>query len=137
MANRFLRRSYIREFNRRFTSPAADREASAFVPCTRTDLGRVFSVQTERTVNRDNTVKYRNLTLQIDKQDWRRSMEGCRVSVYQHPDGMITIGYGPQTLGRYSSDGNPLNRAVGKTGPGKRKATSPFSSQQETGHIMC
>jgi transposase len=136
-ANRFLTRSYIREFNRKFASPAVDAEASAFVPCTRNDLDRVFSVQTERIVNRDNTVKYKNMTLQIDKPDWRSSMQGCRVIVYQHLDDTITIGYGPQNLGRYSSDGNPLNRVVGKTGVGIRKVTSPFLSQQKTGHIMC
>ena len=95
-ANRFLRRSYIREFNRKFTSPATDAETSAFVPCVRGNLDRIFSIQTERTVNRDNTVKYRNLILLIDKEDWRRSKAGCRVVVYQHLNDPITIGYGPQ-----------------------------------------
>ncbi|MGH8527143.1 MAG: ISNCY family transposase, partial [Gammaproteobacteria bacterium] len=46
-ANRFLKRSYIRVFNRKFTVQAPDPESSAFVPCTRTDLDRVFSIQTE------------------------------------------------------------------------------------------
>ena len=79
-ANRFLREEYIGEFNRRFAVEPNEPGESAFVPCIRTDLDRVFSIQTERTVNRDNTVKYKNLTLQIDKQGWRRSMEGCRVT---------------------------------------------------------
>ena len=99
-ANRFLKRTYIRQFNRKFSVQAAEPEASAFVPCTRSDLDRIFSIQTERTVNRDNTVKYDNMTLQIDQQSWRRSMDGCRVTVYQHLNGTITIGYGPQDLGK-------------------------------------
>ena len=65
----------------------------------RPDLDRVFSIQTERTVNRDNTVKFKNMTLQIDKQSWRGSLEGSRVIVYQHLNETITIGYGHQQVG--------------------------------------
>jgi hypothetical protein len=107
-ANSFLRKSYIEEFNKRFAVEAAEPDESAFVPCLRRDLDRVFSIQSERTVNRDNTVKYKNLTLQIDKQSWRRSMEGCRVTVYQHSDQTITIGFGPQQLGKYTADGRTI-----------------------------
>ena len=111
-ANRFLKR-YVREFNRKFTVQAAEPDQAAFVPCIRADLDRVFSVQVERTVGRDNTVKYKNLTLQIDRQKWRSSMEGCRVTVHQHLDGTITIGYGPQTVGHYTLDGRvPIKAAV-------------------------
>lgn len=111
-ANRFLQAEYKGEFNGKFAVEAREAGESAFVPCLREDLDRVFSVQTERTVNRDNTVKYKNLTLQIDKQGWRRSMEGCRVTVYQHADASITIGYGPQQIGIYTSNGQPLNKKV-------------------------
>ena len=107
-ANRFLREEYISEFNRKFAIQAAETGESAFVPCNREDIDRVFSIQTERTVNRDNTVKYKNMTLQIDRQIWRRSMEGCRVTVYQHSDETITIGYGPQQIGKYTAAGVPL-----------------------------
>ena len=136
-ANRFLKRSYIREFNRKFTVQAADPDVSAFVPCTRTDLDRVFSIQTERVVNRDNTVKYNNLTLQIDRQSWRRSMDGCRVTVYQHLNKTITIGFGPQEIGKYSSDGRALNRSVSKQRDLKRKRPAAPASNRQTGHLMC
>jgi len=120
-ANSFLRDSYIGEFNERFAVVAAEPDESAFVPCTRGDLERVFSIQSERTVNRDNTVKYRNMTLQIDKQSWRRSMEGCRVTVYQHSDQTITIGFGPQELGKYAADGRPMAQAKAVEMPPLRK----------------
>jgi transposase len=135
-ANRFLEREYIAEFNGKFAVDASE-EGTAFVPCVRDDLDRVFSVQTERVVNRDNTVRYGNMILQIDKQDWRRSMDGCQVIVYRHLDDTITIGFGPQELGRYSADGQPLKPAVRKAGSGIRKVTPPFLSQKETGHLMC
>lgn len=79
-ANRFLRKEYTEEFNRRFTT-RAQKEGSAFVACLRTDLDRVFSIQAERAVNRDNTVKFKNLVLQIDKQSWRGSLSGYRLMV--------------------------------------------------------
>ena len=136
-ANRFLKRTYIRLFNKQFTVEARDARETAFVPSTRPDLDRVFSIQTERVVNRDNTVKYNNMTLQIDKQSWRRSMEGCRVIVYQHLDATITIGFGPQQLGKYSADGLPLKAAGRKNGPLERKVLAPFSQTKQTGHLMC
>src|SRR5215813_12592515 len=69
-ANRFLRERYIAQFNRRFQVPAAQR-GTAFVACQRRDLDLVFSLQFERTVNRDNTVSFQNLVLQIERVHWR------------------------------------------------------------------
>ena len=136
-ANRFLNRTYIREFNRKFTVQAAEPDVSAFVPCTRTDLDRVFSIQTERTVNRDNTVKYDNMILQIDRQSWRSSIDGCRVTVYQHLNGVLTIGFGPQEVGRYTADGQPLNRSVSLRRDLKPKRPAAPLPNRQTGHLMC
>lgn len=136
-ANRFLKRSYIREFNRKFTVEAIEPEMSAFVPCNRTDLDRVFSIQNERTVNRDNTVKYNNLTLQIDRQTWRYSMSGCRVTVYQHLNGIISVGMGQHDLGRYSADGTPVSRSVSLRRDLKSKRPAAPLPNRQTGHLMC
>ena len=66
-ANRFLREEYIGEFNRRFQVAPAQR-GSAFLPCPRSkDLDLIFALQFERTVNRDNTVSFQNLQLQIER----------------------------------------------------------------------
>jgi hypothetical protein len=106
-ANRFLREEYIAEFNRRFQVPAAQ-PGTAFVPCRRRDLDLVFSIQCERTVNRDNTVSFQNLNLQIEKVNWRGTLAGCTVKIHQHLDGTLSITYGPQRLGRYTSQGEPI-----------------------------
>jgi transposase len=106
-ANRFLKRSYIREFNRKFALAAAQ-PGTAFVPVGGADLDRIFSIQQERVVNRDNTVSWENHALQIEKTHWRASLAGCRVTVYQHLNGEVTIGYGPHRVGRYTADGLPL-----------------------------
>jgi ribosomal 30S subunit maturation factor RimM len=72
-ANRFLRERYIAEFNGRFQVAAAER-GSAFVPVSIHDLHRVFSLQFERTVNRDNTVRFENLSLHIEAVKWRGTL---------------------------------------------------------------
>jgi len=131
-ANRFLETEYIGEFNCRF-AVSAKLEGSAFVPCLREDLDRVFAIQTERTVNRDNTVKYKSLVLQIERQSWRSSLAGSRVMVYQHFDETISLGFGAHTVGRYSKDGNPLTE---KTKVKKQTQTTALTNQS-TGHLMC
>jgi transposase len=124
-ANRFLRAEYIAEFNRRFQVPAAQR-GSAFVGVARKNLDLIFSLQYERTVNRDNTVSFQNLVLQIQRVPWRATLAGCSVTVHQHLDGTISLTYGPHRLGRYTSHGvvneatpTAARRAVEKTRRGK------------------
>ena len=77
-ANRFLRQHYIGECNRRFAVQPIQR-GSAFLPCPRRDLDRIFAIQRERVVHRDNTVQVENRCLQIDKTPWRATLAGCRV----------------------------------------------------------
>lgn len=120
-ANRFLRDTYIAEFNRRFQVAAAQR-GTAFTTTPRRDLDLVFSLQFERAVNRDNTVSFQNLALQIEPVRWRGTLAGCTVTVHQHLDGTITLTYGPHRLGRYTASGERIetmkiapHRSVEKT----------------------
>lgn len=132
-ANQFLRR-YVAEFNRRFQVAAAQR-GKAFVPCRGRDLERIFSLQFERSVNRDNTVSFQNLSLQIERVRWRATLAGCQVVVHQHLDETLSLTYGPHCLGRYTAQGEtlemtkmPARRAVEKTLAGKViKPTFPTS----------
>jgi len=126
-ANVFLREHYIGEFNRRFQVATAQ-PGSAFAPCRAKDLERIFSLQFERTVNRDNTVSFQNLTLQIEPVRWRATLTGCTVTVHQHLDGTLSLSYGPHSLGRYDERGGPIlnpklaaRPAVEKTRGGKVK----------------
>src|SRR5947207_3107735 len=123
-ANRFLREHYLTEFNRRFRVAAAQR-GSAFVPCPQRDLERVFSLQFERTVNRDNTVSFLNLRLQIEPVPWRGSLAGCSVTAHQHLDGTLSLSYGPHGVGRYDAAGMPL-AANASTELGRGRGTRPF-----------
>ena len=115
-ANRFLRSHWL-AYHRRHWGVAAAQRGTAFVPCHRPDLDRLFAVQHERTVANDNTVQYARLTLQLAPSPLRCSFAKCRVRVYEHLDGTLSIGYGPHTLGRYDLTGQALNgngRAVEK-----------------------
>ena len=112
-ANRYLREQYVSEFNARFSVAAAE-EGTAFVPCTRADLDRVFSLHHERVVARDNTVSFARLSLQIERQRWRSTLAGCRLIVYEHLDGTLSLGYGMHEVGRYAADGAPLKLTPAK-----------------------
>ncbi len=112
-ANRFLREEYIAEFNRRFRAAPAQ-PGSAFVPCRRRDLDRVFSIQQTRTVARDNTVTLGEQWLQIEATGWRGTLAGCRVTVHEHLDGTSTLTYGPHVVGRYNAQGWPLLPETGR-----------------------
>jgi len=106
-ANRFLRQEYVAEFNGRFAVAAAE-PGSAFLPLQSQDLERIFALQHERVVNRDNTVEIAHRTLQIEKTPWRNTLAGCSVIVYEHLDGTLSVGYGPHVVGRFNAQGMAL-----------------------------
>jgi hypothetical protein len=56
------------------------------------------ALQFERTVNRDNTVSFQNLRLQLEAVRWRGSLAGCTVTVHQHLDGTVSLTHGPHRL---------------------------------------
>jgi transposase len=105
--NRFLREHYIGEMNRKFSVPAAQ-PGHAFVPVRGQDLDRIFSVQHERAVAQDNTVRLGDRTWQIERTSWRGTLAGCRVTVAEHLDGRVSIVYGPHVVGRFTAHGEPL-----------------------------
>jgi transposase len=126
-ANRFLREHYVAEFNRRF-QVQPEQTGSAFVPCRKAHLDDVFCLQWQRTVNRDNTVSFENLHLQIEPVRWRATLAGCSVTVHQHLDGTLSLHYGPHCLGRYDRRGwlfsDPSSAASTRLSRGR--GTAPF-----------
>lgn len=131
-ANEFLSEQYIAELNRKFQVPAAQR-GTAFLPCPRRNMDLIFSQRFERTVDRDNTVSFHNLVMQIEPAEWRGTMAGCKVIIHQHLDATLTLTIGGHRVGHYSAQGKLLTpltkkqiKAVEKTGGGKvRKPTFP------------
>ena len=103
-ANHFLRTQYIAEFNHKFAVRAAQ-NGTAFVPISHLNLNRIFSVQHERVVARDNTIQFGSRVLQVPSTRFRATLAGCRVTVYQHLDGTLSIGYGPHTVAHFNAEG--------------------------------
>ena len=112
---------------------AAAERGNAFVSRTSRDLDLILSLQFERMVNRDNTVSFQNLTLQIEPVGWRSTLAGCNAVVHQHLDGTLSLTHGPHRVGHYTAQGAALTttktaaqRAVEKTRGGKvQKPTFP------------
>ena len=117
-ANAFLRERYIGEFNAKFSVPAAAK-GTAFRRTGRSDLDWIFSVQTERVVDKDNTVAIKGRTWQIDKTRFRNTLAGSTVTIHEHLDETVSIRFGPHVVGRYSSTGEKLIRATPKKRGGK------------------
>jgi len=136
-ANRYLKTEYIKEHNKRFAIKP-EQQGSAFLTLPKTvDLDKIFCFKHERTVNNDNTISFNNRILQIGPSELRVSFAKCRVIVYEHIDGSITIGYGPHTLGYYPPKGlstYPHNSQKEKVA--KRKRTTTNFNQKRTDHLL-
>jgi hypothetical protein len=101
-ANLYLRRHFIQRMNRSFRRKARE-EGGAFVPCQMGDLDEIFSVQTERTVGRDNTIQHEGRVLQIPPVRWRSSLAKCVVKVCEQLDGRLVVRYGPHVVATFEA----------------------------------
>jgi len=100
-ANRFLRKSYIKEINKRFMV-LPEESGSAFIPVAKhINLDLIFSIKEQRSVNPDNTISFNRHILQIDKSSLRTSFAKCKVAVHLHIDNTVSIAFGPHIIGRY------------------------------------
>lgn len=103
-ANRFLREEYLPDHNHRFAIGAQE-ETTAFVPWAGNGLEDILSVQEERTVANDNTVRYKGRTLQIPEDSHRYHYVKVKVRVHEYPDGTLAVFHGPRKLARYRATG--------------------------------
>jgi hypothetical protein len=129
-ANRFLRERYMGEFNAKFSLPAMEK-GTAFRRTGRTDLNWIFTVQTERVVDNDNTVSIRERTWQIDKTRFRNSLAGSTVTIHEHLDETVSIRYGPHVVGRYDSTGGKLISATPQKRGGKGGSMEAGENQKQ------
>ena len=95
----------------------------------------MFSVQTERVVDKDNTVAIRERLWQIDKSRFRHRLAGTQVTIHEHLDGTVSIRYGPHVVGRYRADGAKLEatRTEERRGKGGSVETGENQKQVSTG----
>lgn len=122
-ANAFLNERYIAEFNDKFTV-AAKEKGTAFRKTARTDLNWVFSVQTERVVDKDNTVAIGERSWQLEKSRFRHSLAKTTVTIHEHLDGRVSIRFGPHVVGHYTAEGAVLHSRTNKNNGGRGKGGS-------------
>jgi transposase len=126
-ANTFLRERYIGEFNGKF-KVAAGEKGTAFRRTSRTDLNWIFTVQTERVVNKDNTVAIADRSWQIDKTTFRSTLAGSTVTIHEHLDETVSIRFGPHVVGRFDRTGAKLISAAKPRRRGKDARTTNAST---------
>ena len=111
-ANRFLRETFIPAHNARFRK-APTEETSAFVSFAG-NVRDILCVQEDRTVSNDNTVRYKNMILQIAADQHRRHFVKAKVRVHEYPGGDLAIFHGPRCIGKYTPDGKPIEHSKEK-----------------------
>ncbi len=104
-ANKYLKEEFIPQMKRLFTVPAKETGTAFTEVLPGFDLDKIFSKQYERQVRNDNTISFKNKILQIPESSVRHHFVRCTVTVYDHHDQTLSIGYGPKTIGRYTSEG--------------------------------
>ena len=105
-ANRFLEKTYLREFNRRFARPAASGlDVHRGVP---RHLDEVLSWEEERVVQRDWTVACAGKWYQVDRQHEALSLAGRRVVVRTLRDGRVQLAYRGRKLKWRELPGRPV-----------------------------
>lgn len=113
-ANRYLKDTYLPAFNAEFAVPPRE-EGSAFVPLLGIHLDDILCEQFERTVGKDNCVRFEGLVLQIPSDRHRCHYVKAKVRVHRYPDGTLAVFHGPRRLAEYDANGawkKPDMRAV-------------------------
>ena len=113
-ANRYLSEVYRPAFNAEFRrSPAEDK--SAFVAMAEiARLDNILCEIHERTVGRDNCVRFERQALQLPASRYRPHYFKVRVKVRRHMNGTLSIWHGPRLLARYGADGQPQGETLEK-----------------------
>jgi transposase len=102
--NEYLSDVYMAAFNAEF-AVAAPEKGSAFVPWLGSALDEILCERYERTVSKDNCVRFEGLVLQIPKDQYRCHYVKAKVRIHRYVDGEMAIFHGPRKLADYDSKG--------------------------------
>jgi transposase len=103
-ADHFIREVYVPAHNKQF-AVKAEQEGSAFVAIPGVDLSEILCVQEDRQVDKDNTVVFARVRLQIPPSPLRAHFVKARVRVRRYQNGSHAIFHGPRCLARYDAAG--------------------------------
>src|SRR5438309_6089582 len=97
-ANVYLERDYLPEHNRRFARAAAKAEDYHRRAPRAAALGRIFRLETERTISNDWVVRYQNRFFQLERQSRHYAPAQGQVLVCEGRHGQLAIEYRGRTL---------------------------------------
>ena len=103
-ANAYFRDVYRPAFNNEFAQPPLA-EGTAFVPFLGGCLDDILCEHFERTVGKDNCVRFHGFTLQIPCDRHRCQYVKAKVCVHRDQDGGLAIFHGPRRLAAYDAQG--------------------------------
>lgn len=123
LANQWLRTVYLPAHNRRFARRPALPDSAFAAPPDRATLVETLCVQADRIVERDNTVSWRKIKLQLPDSPLRHHWVRAQVRVHQYPDATLAVFHGPHCLARYDALGRPTGTRP--TGPSLTPCSTP------------
>jgi hypothetical protein len=103
-ANVYLQKHFIPDFNRRFTVKPASPD-SAFIPLAGLDLDLLVSAQHERVVQKDSTVVFGKLLLQLPPGRERSHYIRCPVKVHELVNGRLAVSYQGKRIALFDRQG--------------------------------
>ena len=110
-ANRYLAEVYLPHYNAEFRCLAAE-EGTAFIQAPAIDLDNILCEKFERTVGKDNCVRFEGVSLQIPSQRHRLHYVKARVQVHRYLDGQLAVFHGPRCLALYDARGRLLEKEL-------------------------
>jgi len=138
-ANQFLDEKFLPELNGRFTVSAAASEDQHRAVTSELDLARILSIQEERVVQNDWTVRWKNRILQLSRESSEFIQPRQRVTLCEQLDGALRVFVGEVELNwsptQSESQGKDRKIALGHpTGSNqgqKPRADHPWRGKQE------
>lgn len=103
-ANVYLQKHFIPDFNRRFTVKPASPD-SAFIPLAGLDLDLLVSAQHDRVVQKDSTVVFGKLLLQLPPGRERSHYIRCPVKVHELVNGRLAVSYQGKRIALFDRQG--------------------------------
>jgi hypothetical protein len=113
-ANEYLSQIFVPDFNERFAVQPTHPE-SAFVRLGRLDLSLVLSVHHDRVAQKDNTVIFNKIILQLPRTRDRIQFARCPVVVHEFTDGMLGVSFQGRLVSRFDRDGLPATLRTHQT----------------------
>lgn len=101
-ANIFLQ-EYLKDFNQRFTVPARKKEWVFRKRVSLWQLDRILCLKETRVVQKDHTISFEGLVLQIPPSSKWASIARQRVNILQLKDGSVEIVYKDMVVARFNS----------------------------------